>query len=62
MLIYRELHQTIALFLPRILYIHTLSIYIYIENIIISILPLKLVSKYHRLPTCFAKSQNDLSQ
>ena len=35
MAIYQQLHQTIALFLPRILYIDTLSIYIYLENIII---------------------------
>ena len=37
----------------------TLSIYIYMENIIISILPLELVGKYYGLPICFTKSQID---
>ena len=46
MSIYQQLHQIIVLFLLHTLYIDTLSIYIYIENIIIPILPLKLVSKY----------------
>ena len=32
------------------------------ENIIITTFPLKLVSKYHGLPTCFAKSQTNISR
>jgi len=36
--IYKQLHQTITLFLLRILYMDTFSIYIYMENIIIPIL------------------------
>ena len=54
--IYQQLHQTIALCLLSILYNDTPSIYIYMKNTIIPILPLKLVSKYHRLPNYFAKS------
>ena len=34
MSIYQQLHQTIVLFLPCILYINILSIYIYMKNII----------------------------
>ena len=42
--IYQQLHQTIVLFLSHILYIDTLSIYIYMKNIIIQILLHKVKS------------------
>ena len=60
--IYQQLHQTIVLFLLRILYINTFFIYIYMEKIIIQIFLLRLVSKYHGLSTCFAKLRTNLSR